>query len=79
MIRSMPLPEVLKRMSGDPARRRMELHQATRELYWTAEHRNTWEPTGYHTSRGARVEVRPWGRSFRWRLNGYASDGSDVA
>lgn len=77
MIKAMPLPEVLKRMSGSPARRKAELLQAAREPSATRLGEG-WRLTGYHTTRGARIEARPQGRSFRWRLNGFASDGSDV-
>lgn len=77
MIKTMPLPEVLKRMSGDSARRKAELIHAARDAHYFPLSEK-WQPTGYHISTGARIEARPWGRSFRWRLNGFASDGSDV-
>lgn len=77
MIKPMALPEILKRVSGTLARKSGELVQAARDAHYfpLAE---KWQPVGYYTSAGARIEARPWGRGFRWRLNGYAPDGSDV-
>lgn len=77
MIKPMPLSEILKRLPSDPSKLVGLLRQAGEEVR-NFPRSEKWQPTGYHTSRGARVEVRPWGRSYRWRLNGYASDGSDA-
>lgn len=30
------------------------------------------------TKKGARLEIKYTGSAFKWRLDGYASDGSDV-
>lgn len=81
MIKTMTFSEVLKRVSGDPAKLRGGMLRAARVLRYEAERfrlTERWWPTGYYTDSGARVEVRSWGRSFRWRLSGYASNGSDV-